>query len=281
MNILVVGSGKGSWEIRGLQLGGAIGARVMTSPHQDDFAWADVVILIKRAGMQWAGAAQRAGKPIVWDAVDCWGQPHANSYGPSHALALVQAQITVIEPALTIGATEAMAEAIGGVYLPHHSREGLRLTPAREVVSCVGYDGNAAYLGRWRPAIEAECQRRGWTFVVNPADLSACDILVAFRDGPWDGWICREWKSGVKLVNAMAVGRPIITQVSAAFRELKPAGTVIANTSELAGAFDEWESIRWRGLAWSKSLAAPGYTLARVAEMYRRILSERFAACPA
>ena len=46
MNVLMVGAGGGSWQMRGEQLGAAIGARVRLSPTTDDFTWADVVVLV-------------------------------------------------------------------------------------------------------------------------------------------------------------------------------------------------------------------------------------------
>ena len=138
MNILMIGHGKGSLEVRGRQLGGALGARVVTVPSDDDVRWADVVVLIKRAGQAWATYVQGFKKPIVWDALDFWEQPQQNGLSEQESKALLHATIKRIRPALVIGATEAMAREAHGVYLPHHSREGLTPAPAREVVSVVG-----------------------------------------------------------------------------------------------------------------------------------------------
>lgn len=243
MNILMVGNGKaGSWQIRGVQLGAAIGARVTTSPVDADWRWADLVVLIKRWGSQFASTAHHYGLPIVWDALDFWGQPAQNGLTEPAARALLAQQIALIRPALVIGATEAMAKAAGGVYLPHHSWERLTPTPPREHVQTVAYQGGEVFLGQWAPALRKACERRGWTFVVNPSDLREADILVALRDGQWDGWMCREWKSGVKLANAVAAGRPIITHKSAAYREVQPIGCAISQIDELDDAFDEWTS---------------------------------------
>lgn len=275
MNILIVGSGKGSFTMRGQQLGAALGARVVGAPSDTDLRWADIVVLIKRAGLAWADLAHRFGKPIVWDALDFWAQPKDNGLDEKAARALLQSHIAKIKPALVIGATEAMAQAAGGVYLPHHSWHGLSPTPAREVVSVVGYEGNALYLGRWRQSIEAECRRRGWSFVINPIDLRACDILVALRDGPWDGWMCREWKSGVKLVNAIAAGRPIVTQLSAAWREIGRGFIVDVQHSDLPGAFDAMTGRIARNICASGCEAnSVNYTLETIAARYLSILAE-------
>lgn len=274
MNVLICGSGKGSYEVRGRQLGAALGARVTSKPLDDDFRWADVVVLVKRAGMAWAEQVHRFGKPIVWDALDFWRQPEENSLSESESKALLQAHIHAIRPALVIGATEAMAQACGGVYLPHHSRPGLTPSPARDAVTTVGYEGTRKYLGRWGKAVEQECARRGWKFVINPTDLRDCDILVAFRDAEWDGWMCREWKSGVKLVNATAAGRPVICQPSAAAREIDPAGSVIETPDQVCKAFDRWEKyIGWRESAVHQCVDdSDAFTLSAVAERYRQIL---------
>lgn len=276
MNLLIVGSGKGSWIMRGQQLGAALGARVSSDPTPADFAWATIVVLVKRAGLLWAPTVHRYGLPLVWDALDFWKQPADNGFTETQARASLQAQIAAIRPTLTIGATEAMAEACGGVCVPHHSWEGLAPTPAREVVSTVAYEGNAVYLGRWRVRLEQECARRGWEFVVNPPDLGAADIIVALRDGQWDGWACREWKSGVKVVNAIAAGRPLIRQDSAASRESHPSGTTIVDPTELSAALEYWSDHAAR-VAWARIAVsvAPVYTLESIAARYQQILEQK------
>lgn len=283
MNILMVGNGKaGSWQIRGVQLGAAIGARVTTSPVDADWRWADLVVLIKRWGSQFASTSHHYGLPIVWDALDFWGQPAQNALTETAARALLAQQIALIRPALVIGATEAMAKAAGGVYLPHHSWEGLTPTPAREHVQTVAYQGGEVFLGQWAPALRKACERRGWTFVVNPPDLRQADILVALRDGQWDGWMCREWKSGVKLVNAIAAGRPIIVQDSAARHEIPASCVTIGEVSALDSALDYWSDREMRVDAaeyWPER-ASP-YRLASVAEQFRAILESVRATCTA
>lgn len=274
MNVLIVGGGKGSFTMRGLQLGAAIGARVMTEPTAADWAWADGVVLIKRAGAQWAAKAHEAQLPIVWDALDFWSQPRDNRLSEADARARLRQEVGRIRPDVIIGATAAMAEACGGIYLPHHSWSGLTPTPARETVNVVAYEGNPAYLGAWRSALDQACERRGWRFVVNPFDLRAVDLLVAVRDGEWDGWMCREWKSGVKVVNAIAAGRPLIGQASAAIRELQPPGSEIESAADIGAAFDAWTDLEARQRAVDACRAlAPAVSLEAVADRYRAILS--------
>lgn len=286
MNILMVGAGKGSFVMRGQQLGAALGARVTSAPTDADFDWCDLVVLVKKHATTFAPRAHKAGKPIVWDALDFWSQPAQNSYKQDAATFALQSHIKVIKPALVIGATEAMAQAarayVPAAYLPHHSWAGLVPTAPRENVSVVAYEGNPAYLGRWHGWLTEACAKRGWSFVVNPADLSTADILVAFRDGPWDGWICRAWKSGVKAVNAVAAGRPIVMQDCAARREISPVGPQVESRDQLDEQLFTIAILDNRLHCFRQSQdEAPTFTLDAVAEQYRSILSKVVTPCTA
>lgn len=275
MKVLIVGNGKGSWQMRGVQIGAAIGARVTSYPTRDDWAWADVAVLVKRAALTFAPLAHAAGVPVVWDAIDFWRQPADHSLGRVGAVDLLERTIRAIRPALTIGATRAMADACGGAYLPHHSWDGLVPTPARERVQVVAYEGNPVYLELWTNRIAKACERRGWTFVLNPPDLRAADLIVSFRHGVWDGFLSREWKSGVKVVNAIAAARPFLGQDSAARRELNPPGSrVEQDFPDLDAAFDTWESFEARSAVVTICEGlAPQYRLEAVAADYQALLA--------
>jgi len=284
VNVLIVGNGRGSWEMRGRQLGAQLGATVTSAPIADDWAEADVVVLVKRAAWAYAAHAHARGIPIVWDALDFWRQPAENGLTAVAARQILAAAIAQIRPALVIGATKAMAEAAGGEYLPHHGWAGLEPTEARIAVTRVGYDGSQQYLDHWRAALECACRDRGWTFCVNPPDLSTMDILVSLRGGAWDGWICRQWKSGVKVVNAMLAGRPVIAQHCAAMEELWPSGSTVETEAELAAALDFWaDADRRRMVVESSRAIAEAYSLRAVAETYRGHLAavvKAGAPCP-
>jgi hypothetical protein len=276
----MVGSGKGAWQIRGVQLGAALGARVVHAPSEADWRWADLVVLVKRAGAMYAAQAHRFGVPIVWDALDFWRQPGDNHLSEADARRLLAQQIETIRPALTIGSTRAMTAAAEGVYLPHHGWPGLTPTPARDEVQVVAYQGGEVFLGRWRQVLEAACQRRGWRFVVNPTDLRDADILVAFRDGQWDGWMCQEWKSGVKIVNAIAAGRPIITQASAAAREVGYLGTSILHGDRIDVWFDLWAGAETRAAVVMDAIEQ-SRPMSIVAAQYAAILADVRDRCAA
>lgn len=283
MNILMIGSGKGVWEIRGKQLGAVLGARVVEAPSRDDFAWASVVVLIKRASVAYAQQAQARGVPVVWDPVDAWSQPAQNTLSETEATAWLQREIAARRPMLTMGATQAMAAAAGGggVYLPHHHLVGLQAAPVRERIELVVYDGRPEYLGRWARALDEACRARGWRFAINPPDLSQADLFVAFRDGPWDGYMPREWKSGVKVLNAIAAGRPILSQDMASMREIRPFGhTRVEFMADLDEALDAWRDPDTRQAVadWCRDEVSR-YTVQAVARQYQQILEA--VACPA
>lgn len=277
MKWLFVGVGSGSWQMRGVQLGAALGARVTSDPTPGDWAWADVVVLVKRAAIKWQQQARRVAVPVVWDVLDFWDQPGQNAV----SCADLAARIHEIEKAagvdLLIGATQRMAADIGGVYLPHHCRIGLAPSPIRKKASVVAYDGTKKYLGSWAKALAGACDMLGLTFVINPTDLGPVDVFVSFRDGRWDGDVCRQWKSGVKYVNAIAAGRPVLTQPSAAFSELPCNGVTAAHQDDLVGALNRLTWEEERQTAYEASLVyAPSFTVDAVAAQYRQIL-ERVA----
>lgn len=283
MNILIAGLGKGSWDVRGRQIGAALGARVTSAPTALDWEWADIAVLVKRAAFSMAHAAHQYGVPVVWDALDFWMQPSENGLTERAARQRLADAIADIKPVLTIGATKAMAQAANGMALEHHSWPGLTPAPARAHVQVVAYEGNPVYLGAWRHALERACAARGWRFVVNPRDLREADIVVAFRDGQWDGWMCREWKSGIKIGNAIAAGRPIITQESAAFREIGAPGTAISDIGELDSALDGWAPDETRAAVVERSRdLADEYDLKSIAARYATMLiAVMEPSCPA
>lgn len=251
MNVLIVGADTyGSWQMRGLQLGKAIGARVTLGPSADDWAWADLVVLVKRAAMQFQAHAARFRGPVVWDALDFWTQPEQNGEPIEQRIEQARHVVRTAGVSVTVGATRAMADDLGGVYLSHHCRLGLLPTPPRKQAQVVGYDGQKKYLGLWAKALESSCAELGLRFVVNPPKLSDVDALVSFRDGKWDGEVCRQWKSGVKQVNAICAGRPILSQPSAAQSELVPIGVTIEDVSYLTDALEQITSLNMRESAY-------------------------------
>lgn len=236
----------------------------------------DALLLVKRAPWMWFRELKtmRRRPRLVWDMLDFWTQPSGNAKSQADLTDMVDEIKRELQPDLLIAATKAMAEDLGGVYLPHHSRPELAPRPPRARLQLVGYDGNSRYLGTWREALTRACDTLGLTFVENPADLHQVDLFVAFRDGIFDGWACRRWKSGVKYVNAIASGRPIVSQPSAAFDEIAPVGEVVTKHSQLVDVLAGWRSLETRELAYQDGLRRAGaYTLEAVAKRYRAILA--------
>lgn len=276
MRILMVGGdGRGAFQMRAQQLGQAMGARVTTRPTRADWAWADLVVLVKHGAPVWGTYARKFTKaPVVWDVLDYWRQPDENQAPVATLRARVLDMAETIGARLIVGATEAMAQDLGGVFLPHHCRLGLAPTPPRDTDRIVvAYDGRSKYLGSWRRALETACLGLGTSFVVNPPDLSKVDVLVSLRGEQHDGEVCRRWKSGVKFVNALVAGRPIVSQSCAAQTEMALPGAVVASAGDLSAALQR--AIEQRESAYVNALAhAHNYTLEAVAERYRSILEQ-------
>ena len=271
--VLFVGCDKGSWQMRGRQIGRALGARCTSKPVGADWQSADVIVLVKRAAETWFREARASTAILIWDVLDVWHQPIANQRAAEEHIRDIVQLARALNVRTLVGATEAMATQIGGVYLPHHCRLGLSTGLVRSQARRVGYDGSPRYLGSWKPAIERACERLGLQFVVNPRELTDVDALVAFRGDEWDGWACRQWKSGVKYVNAIVSGRPILTQACAGFSEIAPTGLAIERPEELSDALAALcaRDLRWR--AYDQGLArAHDFTLEAIASRYRRIL---------
>ena len=279
MNILMTGRGtSGSWQIRGVQLGRALGATVM--PEARDVAPYDAVVLVKRPTPDLLQRLHAAEVPIIWDVVDAWPQPSGNEWSGHACRYWLRNMVEHLRPAGIVAATQKMARDLVAITdapviaLPHHARPGLRRNPTHAEVRTVGYEGGEQYIERWRPVIEAECRRRGWSFVTQPAELADVDIVLALRDST--GYAPREWKSGVKLANAQGSGTPIVCCREAGYLETQSGGEQWADTPEqLAAAFDALTPQAARIDAARKLLAATPH-LHAIAETYRQWLRQHF-----
>jgi hypothetical protein len=274
MSVLMIGCDKGSWEMRGRQLGAAIDAAFTKKPGAEHWQHKGPIVLVKRAPFTWYREARAVRSPLIWDALDFWHQPSGNAKTEQELLQSVFEIRDGLHIGTLIGATRAMATAIGGVYLPHHCRIGLRPTPSRERLRVVGYDGAPRYLGSWKDAIDRACAKLGMTFVINPEDLSTVDALVAFRGEEYDGWACRQWKSGVKYVNAIAAGRPVLTQTTAAFTEINPpGGRIVDDPLQLEEALASLAPAAVRRQVYQECRhRSREFTLETIAKQYRAIL---------
>jgi hypothetical protein len=238
MRLLFTGRGtSGSFQIRGVQLGEAMGATV--EPRARSAEGYDAAILVKRAEHELLQTLRRAKVPIVWDIVDSWPQPDGNNWGHAQCMAWLSSELARIAPQAVIAPTRAMADdvrliarSLPVLALPHHHRPGLAPVPAREVRT-VGYEGGEGYIAASRVAIEAQCVSRGMRFVVNPQDVTQCDVLLAWRDA--DGYAVRNWKSNVKSATAHALGIPIICRRESGYKEMACGNEIWVDSVEAIG----------------------------------------------
>lgn len=222
--MLITGRGtSGSWSIRGVQLGEACGATVKPRATLADCQAADVIMVVKRLDETLLANVRASGKPWVYDALDCYPQPECATWQRSEAITWVQKRIKLLAPSAVIWPNRRMREdcdiGLPGLVLPHHHRPGIKRNPVREQVQVVGYEGQSAYLGGWRPVLEDECSRRGWQFTVNPANLADLDIVVAMRGGEAECYASGHWKSNIKLANAHGSGTPFVGQPECGYTE--------------------------------------------------------------
>ena len=180
--------------------------------QQHDISHADVVVVTKKLHRGLAEALR--GKLWLFDAVDFYPQPLCTTWGKDQAVSWVKDQIAQYSPTAVIWPNQRMMNDCGGdipdIVIRHHHRPNIQRNPIRENVAVVGYEGSIKYLGRWGHALRDECQARGWELRTNPKALSELDIVVAFRDAPFNGYAQRHWKSNVKLANAHGSGTPFI-----------------------------------------------------------------------
>lgn len=215
--ILFTGKGSsGSWQIRGVQLG-AIGHAI---PNVSDPTGYDVAVVVKRVPPGVLKGLRARNVPWVWDVVDAYPQPSSVWWSRGEAVRWLRTQIETLRPDGIVWPNRRMAEdaqfAGPQTVLYHHHRPDLKLNPIRETIRSVGYEGGD-YLGRWRGLIGAECDRRGWDFLVNPADLANVDVVFAVRDPV--GYTSSHWKSNVKLANAHGSGTPFIGNPESGYLE--------------------------------------------------------------
>jgi len=226
--VLVTGrGGAGSWEIRGRQIGKAMGAVVKPNATLEDLRSVDVALVVKRAPDELLTNLRRSGVPWVYDIVDAYPQPECTAWSAEKSIRWLRNHIDRLNPNTTIFATERMRvdSSRDGVTVYHHARPGQKINPIRESISTVGYEGSPQYIGKWAEAIKLP-------FVVNPANLADVDVVIAVRDAQWYGYAQQHWKSNVKLANAHATGTPFIGLSECGYAETSTGGERLIGSSE-------------------------------------------------
>lgn len=271
MKVLVTGRATGgSWQVRGAQLGGAIGASVI--PQALDVGGYDLAVLVKRPQADIVARLQRMDVPIVWDPVDAYPQPHGNDWTRDECMAWLRDAVRLVRPVAIVAATQAMAGdcselGLPVLALPHHAWEGQGTCVIGRHVRRVGYQGGRRYLGRWSGFMQAECARRGWEWIEDPATVAGLDIVVAVREQ--QGYAPRHWKSNVKLANAQGCGTPFVGNREAGYQETACGQERWADSErEMVVALDALESQAARVRA-SAALSAATPRLPEIAARYR------------
>jgi hypothetical protein len=217
----------GSWQMRGVQLGSAIGADLIPNCSEvKTFRQYDIVVVVKRINEDCLRALRTSGVYVVWDVVDAWPQFGGRcTWDRIDCLGWMSREYSRIRPNAIVAATHAMQrdfhEMIAGVYdtslitLPHHGRV-TNPFEVRDRVRTVGYEGAEHYIGRWQKPVLEWCARHGAKFVMNGM-FHAYDIVLAVRDD-FD-YAATNWKSNVKLANAQMMGVPVICGQEMGYRE--------------------------------------------------------------
>ncbi len=273
MKLLFTGRGtSGSWRIRGVQIGHALGAEAIPNAVN---AECDVAVLVKRVEDRTVRAMRAHGAKLVWDVVDAYPQPAGNEWSEREAQSWLAREMERVKPDAVIGATDRMAEDLKPFGLPvlwlkHHHRPGIRRNPIRDRIKIVGYEGSPSYIVRWREAIKAACEQIGAAFVVNPETLAECDVVLALRDAK--GYPPRNWKSGVKLSNAHASGTPWIGCIEAGYTEIATGCEYWADNARQLGTALDWLAAQSTREQISDRFVQAAYPVEKAAADLRRFL---------
>lgn len=266
----------GSWQIRGEQLSRAAGAVIV--PKLDaGVGKYDLAIIVKRPRQDALEHLRKARIPIVWDIVDSHPQPEGNLWDRDRCMRWLRDEIAMIRPQAIVAATKAQAFdcaefGLPTLALPHHARPWQALNPVRENVRLTAFEGGPQYIVQWRPIIEAECRKRNWKFVLNPPSLADVDIVLALRDQK--GYAAVNWKSAVKLANAMGSQTPVVCARSAAHNEQASGAEQWADDAkELIASFDVLTDHATRKRA-SICLHQATPTLEKIAGTYKAWLNQ-------
>jgi hypothetical protein len=273
--ILFTGRGtSGSWQIRGVQIGQTLVAKVQ--PKTPDLSDVDLAVIVKRVPDDLLEKIRRRGVPVVWDIVDAWPQPIGNEWTERQAKDWLYAQIDRIRPIGIVSATQQMGVDCGAdipvLALPHHSRPGLDINPIRDCVKRIGYEGSLKHLGKWEHFYRSECKHRGWEFVPNPESMTDVDIVIAARE--LHGYAPRHWKSNVKLANPQGSGTPCIMPRECGYLETQSGGELWADTMEEARHALDVLTDKQERLARAKLLRSADISLQSLSKRYRKWLSQ-------
>lgn len=277
MRTLITGKGgSGSWAIRGVQIGTAIGADIEPMAPKIRIAVASVVVGVKRIPDSLLHAIHASGTPFVWDVVDAFPQPECTDWTREQSIAWLHSEIDRLKPSAIIWPNARMADdaAWSGMQevIYHHHRPGIDINPIRHRIQTIAYEGSPRYLEGWESAIAEECARLGAAWLVNPDSLAAADVVLALRGPKWNGYAQSQWKSNVKLANAHASGTPFIGMRERGYIETQSfAEQWVEAPKDLRVALESLESQTARLDVASRFLQS-ALSINHVAQQYREFL---------
>jgi hypothetical protein len=210
----------GSWKIRAEQVATArLGWTSVADLDASAVIRHEAFCAVKKSFASRLRLLRDLGKATFFDVVDCWAQPADGlRYVDLPAIrAFFRSFVEGMPLDGVIFPNRTMLEDLGDlvpnpVTIYHHYWPGLQPIAVRERARIVGYEGEPAYLGPWRAAIERICRRHGLRFVVNPRDLRSIDIGIAARGGVHASTMSRRYKSNVKLANFYGGGIPCVVE---------------------------------------------------------------------
>lgn len=274
--ILFTGKGtSGSWQIRGQQVGTALGATLKPFASQDDCNAADLIVLVKRGTPALLQYIRRSKRPWVWDLVDFYPQPECYHWDRERSIRWVRQQIGDWNPTAVIWPNQRMRDDCDdgrpGAVIYHHHRPGIQPNDIRDEVRVVAYEGSPKFLGKWGKRLIRECDVRGWDFYINHGKHHQWDICVAFRDAPYNGYAQRHWKSNVKLANCQGSGTPFIGHGEDGYTETATGGEFWCDHPKaLSGLLDQLSCVDVRRRA-RAALMQRQFTLEDAVGEYRDV----------
>jgi hypothetical protein len=277
VKILVTGRGSsGSWKVRGEQIGSALRARVTPLAGLDDMRHADVILVVKRVPEQLLANLRRSGRPWVYDVVDAYPQPDCTAWTRDAAVRWLLEHLQRLRPNGVIFPNAQMLEDYGGAgaVVYHHARPGIERNPVRERIRTIGYEGSERYLDGWIPAINLECERRGYSFAMNPRQLADIDVVLALRGPARNGYAQKAWKSNVKLANAHASGTPFVGGPERSYIETATGREYFVGDAKGLGIALDWLEPRATRAAVHEAFTAATITLETTAAQTRAALLE-------
>lgn len=275
MKVLFTGKGtSGSWQIRGVQIAEALGARAIPMASTEDCEAADVIVGVKRIPALLLERIRFTQKPFVWDVVDAFPNRESASWNQERATDWCKRELDRLQPDAVIWPNERMRQDMGGMgkVIYHHHRPGIQRNPIRPRIETIGYEGSPLYIEGWAGVIAQECKRIGASFLVNPDSLADVDVVLALRGAAFQGHAHQHWKSNVKLANAHASGTPFIGQPEDGYMETSTGAECwVSDAVGLAHALDALASIQTRLEVQERFLKA-AIPIEQIAAQYRSLL---------